>query len=99
MRGAVDRVRPKMITVVAIMAGLLPIMWSTGTGFEVMQRIAVPMIGEMVSSTLLTLVVKVLLVLGGRQQVVAAKRLVGIRDKLAETLQQVDALIVEDCSS
>jgi len=55
--GAVDRVRPKMMTVVAIMAGLLPIMWSTGTGSEVMQRIAVPMIGGMISSTLLTLVV------------------------------------------
>jgi len=57
MSGAVDRVRPKMMTVAAIMAGLLPIMWSTGTGSEVMQRIAVPMIGGMVSSTLLTLVV------------------------------------------
>ena len=50
-------VRPKMITVVAIMAGLLPIMWSAGTGSEIMQRIAVPMIGGMVSSTLLTLIV------------------------------------------
>ena len=40
-----------------IMAGLLPIMWSTGTGSEIMQRIAVPMIGGMVSSTLLTLIV------------------------------------------
>jgi len=57
MTGAVDRVRPKMMTVVAIMAGLLPIMWSHGTGAEVMQRIAVPMIGGMISSTLLTLVV------------------------------------------
>jgi Cu(I)/Ag(I) efflux system membrane protein CusA/SilA len=57
MIGAVERARPKMMTVVAIMAGLLPIMWSTGTGSEVMQRIAVPMIGGMVSSTLLTLVV------------------------------------------
>jgi copper/silver efflux system protein len=57
MRGAVERVRPKMMTVIAIMAGLLPIMWSTGTGSEVMQRIAVPMIGGMVSSTLLTLIV------------------------------------------
>jgi Cu(I)/Ag(I) efflux system membrane protein CusA/SilA len=57
MLGAVERVRPKMMTVVAIMAGLLPIMWSTGTGSEVMQRIAVPMIGGMVSSTLLTLMV------------------------------------------
>jgi Cu(I)/Ag(I) efflux system membrane protein CusA/SilA len=49
--------RPKMMTVVAIMAGLLPIMWSTGTGSEIMQRIAVPMIGGMISSTLLTLIV------------------------------------------
>jgi Cu(I)/Ag(I) efflux system membrane protein CusA/SilA len=57
MAGAVERVRPKMMTVVAIMAGLLPIMWSSGTGSEVMQRIAVPMIGGMVSSTILTLVV------------------------------------------
>jgi Cu(I)/Ag(I) efflux system membrane protein CusA/SilA len=39
------------------MAGLLPIMWSTGTGSEIMQRIAVPMIGGMISSTLLTLIV------------------------------------------
>jgi copper/silver efflux system protein len=57
MSGAVERVRPKMMTVAAIMAGLLPIMWSDGTGAEVMQRIAVPTIGGMVSSTLLTLIV------------------------------------------
>ena len=57
MVGAVERVRPKMMTVVAIMAGLVPILWSTGTGSEIMQRIAVPMIGGMVSSTLLTLIV------------------------------------------
>ena len=57
MLGAVERVRPKMMTVVAIMAGLVPILWSTGTGSEVMQRIAVPMIGGMISSTVLTLAV------------------------------------------
>jgi Cu(I)/Ag(I) efflux system membrane protein CusA/SilA len=57
MAGAVERVRPKMMTVAAIMAGLLPIMWTHGTGAEIMQRIAVPMIGGMVSSTLLTLIV------------------------------------------
>ena len=55
--GAVERVRPKMMTVTAIMAGLLPILWSSGTGSEVMRRIAVPMVGGMVSSTLLTLLV------------------------------------------
>lgn len=57
MLGAVERVRPKMMTVTAIMAGLVPILCSTGTGSEVMQRIAVPMIGGMVSSTVLTLLV------------------------------------------
>ena len=57
MEGAVERVRPKMMTVVAIMAGLLPIMWGSGTGSEVMRRIAAPMVGGMLSSTLLTLVV------------------------------------------
>ncbi|MCU0966671.1 MAG: efflux RND transporter permease subunit, partial [Burkholderiaceae bacterium] len=55
MEGAVERVRPKMMTVVAIMAGLLPIMWGTGTGSEVMRRIAAPMVGGMISSTVLTL--------------------------------------------
>jgi len=57
MEGAVERVRPKMMTVVAIMAGLLPILWSTGTGSEVMRRIAAPMVGGMISSTVLTLIV------------------------------------------
>jgi Cu(I)/Ag(I) efflux system membrane protein CusA/SilA len=57
MEGAVERVRPKIMTVVAITAGLLPILWSHGAGSEVMQRIGVPMIGGMASSTLLTLVV------------------------------------------
>ena len=57
MEGAVERVRPKMMTVTAIMAGLLPIMWGTGTGSEVMSRIAAPMVGGMISSTVLTLVV------------------------------------------
>jgi len=52
-----ERVRPLMMTVAAIIAGLLPIMWNQGTGAEVMQRIAVPMIGGMVSATVLTLLV------------------------------------------
>ncbi|MFZ7126844.1 MAG: efflux RND transporter permease subunit [Desulfobacterales bacterium] len=55
--GAVQRVRPKMMTVVSTMVGLLPIMWGHGTGSEVMKRIAAPMIGGMVSATILTLIV------------------------------------------
>jgi Cu(I)/Ag(I) efflux system membrane protein CusA/SilA len=57
MEGAVQRVRPKMMTVCAIMVGLLPIMWGHGEGSDVMRRIAAPMIGGMVSSTVLTLLV------------------------------------------
>ncbi|MEM7191646.1 MAG: CusA/CzcA family heavy metal efflux RND transporter, partial [Pseudomonadota bacterium] len=55
--GALGRLRPKVMTVAAIVAGLLPIMWAHGTGSEVMQRIAVPMIGGMGSSIILTLLV------------------------------------------
>ena len=55
--GAVGRVRPKLMTVVAIVAGLLPVMWAHGSGASVIQRIAAPMIGGMITSTVLTLVV------------------------------------------
>jgi Cu(I)/Ag(I) efflux system membrane protein CusA/SilA len=55
--GAVGRLRPKMMTVVAIIAGLAPILWSRGMGADVMKRIAAPMVGGMVTSTVLTLVV------------------------------------------
>jgi Cu(I)/Ag(I) efflux system membrane protein CusA/SilA len=57
MEGAVERVRPKMMTVTAIMAGLLPILWGSGAGASVMKRIAAPMVGGMISSTVLTLIV------------------------------------------
>ncbi len=57
VEGAVERVRPKMMTVTAIMAGLLPILWGTETGASTMKRIAAPMVGGMISSTLLTLIV------------------------------------------
>ena len=55
--GAVLRVRPKAMTVATIVAGLLPILWSSGTGSEVMQRIAAPMVGGMISAPLLSLFV------------------------------------------
>ncbi len=55
--GSALRVRPIMMTAVAIMAGLMPIMWSHGTGSKVMKRIATPMVGGMVSATILTLIV------------------------------------------
>ena len=55
--GAVKRLRPKMMTVVTILAGLLPILWSSGTGADVMKRIAAPMVGGVVTSALLELAV------------------------------------------
>ncbi|NIT13636.1 MAG: CusA/CzcA family heavy metal efflux RND transporter [Candidatus Dadabacteria bacterium] len=55
--GAVQRVRPKMMTVMAMIMGLLPLMWSTGSGADVMKRIAAPMVGGLVTSTILTLVI------------------------------------------
>ena len=53
--GAVLRVRPKAMTVAVIIAGLLPILWGTGAGSEVMSRIAAPMIGGMITAPLLSL--------------------------------------------
>src|SRR5690606_8465061 len=55
--GAVQRVRPKAMTVAVIVAGLLPIFWGSGTGSEVMSRIAAPMVGGMLSAPLLSLFV------------------------------------------
>ncbi len=57
MEGASRRIRPIMMTVFAIIGGLLPIMWGAGTGSAVMKRIAAPMVGGMISATMLTLLV------------------------------------------
>ena len=55
--GAVERVRPKLMTVMTTMIGLVPILWGTGAGSQTMKRIAAPMVGGMISSTVLTLIV------------------------------------------
>ena len=57
IEGAVLRVRPKIMTALAIFLELLPIMWSQGTGADVMKPIAAPMVGGMVTTTVLTLLV------------------------------------------
>ncbi len=57
IEGAVDRVRPKLMTVTTTTIGLLPIMFGTETGTRVMKRIAAPMVGGLISSTILTLVI------------------------------------------
>lgn len=55
--GAVQRVRPKLMTVFSTIAGLMPIMWSHGTGADVMKRIAAPMVGGIITSMLMELLV------------------------------------------
>jgi Cu(I)/Ag(I) efflux system membrane protein CusA/SilA len=57
IEGAVQRVRPKMMTVMAILMGLLPIMWGTGAGSDVMKRIAAPMVGGVITSFILELLI------------------------------------------
>jgi copper/silver efflux system protein len=57
MHGAVKRIRPKIMTVSVILAGLIPIMFSTGTGADVMKRIAAPMVGGVITSTILELII------------------------------------------
>jgi copper/silver efflux system protein len=69
VEGALLRLRPKLMTVITVIVGLLPIMWGTGTGSEVMRRIAAPMVGGMVSATVLTLVIipSLYLIVNGRK--------------------------------
>ena len=57
MHGAVKRIRPKIVTVSVILAGLIPIMFSHGTGADVMKRIAAPMVGGVITSTILELII------------------------------------------
>jgi copper/silver efflux system protein len=69
VEGALLRLRPKLMTVITVIVGLLPIMWGSGTGSEVMRRIAAPMVGGMVTATVLTLVIlpSLYLIVNGRK--------------------------------
>jgi len=85
-RGTSERVRPIAMTATAIIAGLLPIMWGTGTGSGVMQRIAAPMVGGMVTVTVLSLLV-LPLIYGMVMQWQEKGRRKQLRKQEAETLQ------------
>jgi copper/silver efflux system protein len=84
--GAVDRLRPKIMTVVAITAGLAPILWSHGTGADVMKRIAAPMVGGMITSTILTLVVIPAIYFIWRRWQVSRRLAVAAREALHDPL-------------
>lgn len=86
--GAVLRVRPKAMTVAVILAGLLPIMWGGGTGSEVMQRIAAPMVGGMITAPLLSMFV-----------IPAAYYLMFKSRRGRQTTQQADASVIGDVQS
>ncbi|MGI9174358.1 MAG: efflux RND transporter permease subunit, partial [Rhodothermales bacterium] len=82
--GAVDRVRPKLMTVFTTLIGLLPIMLGTGTGSEVMRRIATPMVGGLVSSTILTLVV-----IPALYAIIQRRRLFGRSEGDGQSLEEI----------
>jgi len=84
--GALERLRPVLMTVTAIIAGLAPIMWSAGTGADVMKRIAAPMVGGMITATLLTLVVIPAIYLVWRRWQVRRHPESGARDALHDPL-------------
>ena len=75
IEGALLRVRPKIMTVGTVIVGLLPIMFSEGTGAEVMRRIAAPMLGGMVSATVLTLVIIPAIYFVWKKQTIKEKQL------------------------
>jgi Cu(I)/Ag(I) efflux system membrane protein CusA/SilA len=82
MEGAVERMRPKLMTVVAVIAGLLPILWGGGAGASVMKRIAAPMVGGMLSSTVLTLMVIPAVYALWRERSVLRQRALGVAPEL-----------------
>jgi len=86
--GAVLRVRPKAMTVAVIIAGLVPIMWSEGTGAEVMQRIAAPMIGGMITAPLLSMFVVPVAYYLLRRRGLVGERAVGLGSPLLAQPQQ-----------
>ena len=87
---AVARVRPKMMTVTAIMAGLIPILWSQERGANVMKRIAAPMVGGMLTSTVLTLVViPAIHALWKERPLSSGGRLIAVPEQLGDVKQEV----------
>ncbi len=83
--GALERLRPVIMTVTAIIGGLAPIMWSVGTGADVMKRVAAPMVGGMVTASALTLGVIPAIYLVWRQWQVAHRPQGMVSEALGDT--------------
>ena len=93
MEGTVQRLRPKVMTVVAMMAGLLPLLWASGSGAEVMRRIAAPMIGGLISSAVLTLEIIPVVHTYWRQEQLLWERLAELDVALLRSLRRSTALL------
>jgi Cu(I)/Ag(I) efflux system membrane protein CusA/SilA len=78
MEGTVQRVRPKIMTVATMLAGLLPLLWATGSGADVMKRLAAPMVGGLVTSAFLTLEIIPVVYTYWRQEQLLWERLASI---------------------
>src|SRR5437870_4311993 len=78
MEGTVQRVRPKLMTVAAMLGGLVPLLWATGSGAEVMKRIAAPMVGGLITSALLTLEIIPVVYTYWRQEQLLWEKLAGL---------------------
>ncbi len=88
MEGTVMRVRPKLMTVATMLAGLVPLLWATGSGADVMKRIAAPMVGGLVTSAFLTLEIIPVIYTYWRQEQVLWERLATLDGALLATLRR-----------
>jgi hypothetical protein len=87
MEGTVQRVRPKLMTVATMLAGLIPLLWATGSGADVMKRIAAPMVGGLLTSAFLTLEIIPVIYTYWRQEQVLWERLAGLDAPLLARLE------------
>jgi Cu(I)/Ag(I) efflux system membrane protein CusA/SilA len=87
MEGTVQRVRPKLMTVATMLAGLIPLLWATGSGADVMKRIAAPMVGGLLTSAFLTLEIIPVIYTYWRQEQVLWERLAPLDAPLLARLE------------
>jgi Cu(I)/Ag(I) efflux system membrane protein CusA/SilA len=93
MEGTVQRVRPKLMTVGTMLVGLIPLLWATGSGADVMKRIAAPMVGGLITSAFLTLEIIPVIATYWRQEQLLWERLMDVQPSLLRRLQGFTVLL------
>jgi Cu(I)/Ag(I) efflux system membrane protein CusA/SilA len=93
MEGTVQRVRPKLMTVSTMLIGLVPLLWATSSGADVMKRIAAPMVGGLLTSAFLTLEIIPVVVTYWRQEQLLWERLIGLAPERLRSLQLAAAAL------